>query len=668
MDELQELRHLRKYLEELNHAYYDLDAPLVSDVEYDLLLRRLEDLEARHPELSEEASPAREVGGSASSKLNRVELWKPLLSLQDVFSYEEIWSFTLDLHRQYPGARFTVEEKIDGLSMGFLYENGRLTLAHTRGDGHHYGENVTDNARNLRGLPESIPADIKRLYVRGEVYMPYEAFYKLNAEQEKQGGRLFANPRNSAAGTIRQLDPALVKARGLSYFIFDILEVEGRAFSTDSEGLAWLRGLGFQVLPEITICQTDSEIQSAIESINTLRTKLAYGIDGAVVKLDDLSYRQALGSTSKVPRWAVAYKYPPEIKETQLQSIEVQVGRTGKITPLAHLSPVLLSGSTVSRASLHNGAIIRGLDVRPGDSVILSKSGDIIPHILGVNLDKRPADSKVWQMPDYCPVCGSLLENRDDSVDLYCPSSSCPAQISARLIYFASKPCMDIMGLGEQTVESLFQAGYIHSLADIYRLKDKREELIQIGLIGREKRVDNLLRSIEDSKENDLWRLLAALGIRHIGPATARNLTQHFDSLDKIGTASLDDLLQVPDIGEESANSLRNYFEQEANRELLEDFRSLGLNFKAQSGEKERSKGPLAHKSIVITGSLGELSRSEVTKQLEAAGAEVKSSVSKKTDYLLVGEDPGSKLRKAEELGVKVLAAKDLDKLLRGEL
>lgn len=667
VDEIKELKQLRSYIDELNVAYYDMDAPLITDAEYDLLLKRLEELEAKYPELVDQSSPTRQVGGSASSQLERVELWHPLLSLQDVFSYEEIWSFTADMREKFANPNFTVEEKIDGLSIGILYENGVFSLAHTRGDGHHYGENVSAHVRLIENLPLSIPKEISRLYLRGEIYMPVEAFIRLNENQEKKGERLFANPRNSAAGTMRQLNPNLVAERGLSYFIFDIMEIEGKSFVSDFEGLSWLEGLGFKVVPNIELCKTDTEIKSVIERIGQERDGLPYGIDGAVIKLDLLDQRNVLGATSKVPRWAVAYKYPPEVKETLLKNIDVQVGRTGRITPLAQLEPVLLSGSTVSRASLHNKAIVESLDVRPGDYVYVSKSGDIIPHILGINKDKRPAESQPWHMPNHCPECGSELESIDDSIDIYCTAYNCPAQISAKLIYFASKPCMDIMGLGNQTVEKLYQADYLHSLADIYDLKKYREELIADGMIGREKRVDSLLLAIEASKANDLWRLIAGLGIRHIGPNAARSLSRHFKYLDALKAASYEEFLLVPEIGRGSAESLLEFFEHEENQILIEEFRAHGLNFIDLSSDSS-GLGPLQDKSIVLTGSLENYTRSEASKLIEEAGGQVRSSVSKNTDFLVVGADPGSKLTRAEELGVRVVSEVEFASLLRGDL
>lgn len=658
----EEIQQLRAYLRELNHAYYDLDAPLISDSEYDQILRRLTDLETAHPEWKSADSPTQEVGGRASSALNRVPLEVPMLSLTDVFSWAEVATFTASMRQAYPQVAFTVEEKIDGLSLGLLYRRGKLVLAHTRGDGHHFGENVTENARRLRHLPQDIDPDLDELYLRAEVYMPYASFLAVNREQEQKGDKIFANPRNSAAGTLRQLNPDLVEERGLTYFAFSIMRIVGKTFTGDYQGLQWLADQGFSVIPNIAFCHTDQDIREAIQNIDRVRPQLSYGIDGAVVKVDDLAMRQALGASSKVPRWAIAYKYPPEIKETKLLDIAVQVGRTGKLTPLAVLQPVLLSGSTVSRASLHNRAIVKSLDVRPGDLVTVGKSGDVIPHILAVNKEKRPACSQPWQMPETCPVCGAPVTQSSSGIDLYCTGADCPAQIAAKIIYFASKACMDIRGLGDQTVESLYEYDYLHSLADIYRLEASRQDLIDSGLIGRERRVGQLLDAIEASKQNDLWRLLAGLGIPLIGPATARKLSRHFGSLDALMQADLEALLTVEDVGEESAQSLMTYFAQSQSQRLMHEFNKLGLNLQDLSRNQETT-GPLADKTMVITGSLPHLSRSAAKALLEQAGAVIRSSVSSNTDYLLCGEAAGSKLKKAEELGVTILTPEELQAL-----
>ncbi|MDO5033227.1 MAG: NAD-dependent DNA ligase LigA [Eubacteriales bacterium] len=665
----EELRELRKYLEELNHAYYDLDDPLVSDQEYDRAMQRLRALEAGYPDWQDPESPSQKVGGQVSSDLPPVPIQFPMLSLQDVFSSEEVITFAEGIRRNYGPVDFTVEEKIDGLSLALRYEYGRLVLAHTRGDGHHFGENVTEQAKRLQGLPWELPTTLPLLQVRAEVYMPFDQFSRLNVEQEAKGEKTFANPRNSAAGTLRQLNPDLVAARGLTYFIFDILAIEGQEFSTDLEGLSWLASLGLQVIPQIQKCKTDQEILTAIQKIGDLRAQLPYGIDGAVVKVDQLALRKDLGATAKVPRWAVAYKYPAEIKETILEDIGLQVGRTGKVTPVAYLSPVQIAGSTVSRASLHNPSIVKSLDLRKGDTVRLSKSGDVIPHIISVNYDLRPPTaSTAWEEPSHCPVCSSPLFREDQGVDLYCVSPQCPAQALGRLIYFASKTAMDIRGLGELTVQALYERDFLKNIPDIYRLSNHRDLLIADGLIGREKRVGQILTAIEGSKSNDLWRLLTGLGIRHVGPQAARQLTQAYPSLEALSKLSVETLQEIPDIGPETAQSLVNFFSQAASQDLLQQLASLGVKLEASPQEKSEANGVLAGKSVVITGNFGSLSRSDLEEQLKAAGATVRSSVSSKTDFVLVGERAGSKLAKAQELGIKLVPAQDLMRFIKGEL
>lgn len=664
----QELLELRAYIEKLNHAYYDLDDPLVSDREYDQAMQRLKRLEAQYPEWQDPRSPSQMVGGQVSSDLPPVPIQYPLLSLQDVFSSEEVLAFVENLRQQYGPLDFTVEEKIDGLSLAIRYEHGQLVLAHTRGDGHHFGENVTEQAKRLKGLPLQIDPSIPLLQLRAEVYMPYDKFSRLNQEQADKGEKTFANPRNSAAGTLRQLNPDLVAARGLTYFAFDILALEGRTFASDLESLAWLDSLGFSVIPDIQKCQTNADILAAIQHIGEQRERLAYGIDGAVIKVDDLALRQTLGATAKVPRWAVAYKYPAEIKETILEDIGLQVGRTGRVTPVALLKPVQIAGSTVSRASLHNPSIVQAMDLRPGDTVRLSKSGDVIPHIISVHYALRPQpEPPVWEEPSHCPVCGSPLYREASGVDLYCESPQCPAQALGHLIYFASKPAMDIRGLGEVSVASLYEQGLLCSLPDIYRLKEQRDYLIADGLIGREKRVGQVLAAIENSKSNPAWRLLTGLGIRHVGPQAARQLCQVYPSLDALSQASLEALQQVPDIGPETAQSLVNFFSQADSQDLLAQLKALGLNFISNSQADSGGPGPLAGKRVVLTGSLEGLSRSEATALLEAAGASVMSSVSAKTDFVVVGDNAGSKLTKAQDLGIPLIPSENFASLIRGE-
>lgn len=666
--ETEQIKELRETLKDLNRAYYDEDNPLVSDREYDLLIKRLRELEEKYPELDDPNSPTRQVGGRASAAgLSRVPLLEAMLSLQDVFSLEEVFAFTAALRALDPSVTFTVEEKIDGLSLAIRYESGRFVLAHTRGDGHHYGENVSANAQLLEGLPLNLKQGLSALRVRAEVYMPKEAFLEVNRAQERAEKPLFANPRNCAAGTLRQLNPEVIKERRLSYFAFDILHIEGKRFEGDKEALDWLQTQGFKIIPEIAVCRTDEEIAAAIEAIAQRRSQLPYGIDGAVIKVDNLSLRKQLGASAKTPRWAIAYKYPPEEKETLLLDIRVQVGRTGRLTPLAIFEPVQLSGTTVSRASLHNPAMVAALDLREGDRVKVSKMGDIIPAIVGVNKEARHGNPPPYRIAAVCPVCGAPAEHREGSIDLYCSGADCPAQLTAKLVYFASKAAMDISGLGEQSVEALKELNLLHSLADIYKLKDHRERLIMDGRIGREKRVDNLLAAIEESKNKEIWRLISALGINLIGPQTAKSLALHFGDIDKLILASREELLSIEDIGEASADNILHYFAQNQSKELMQHFREAGLRFKdLKTVSGPAPELPFSDKIIVLTGTLPGLSREKATARLEALGARVSSSVSAKTTWLLAGEEAGSKLQKAEKLGVPIISLEDLEKLSGG--
>ena len=656
------INDLRQTLERLNHAYYDLDQPEVSDATYDQLMRELRALEAEFPEFVEASSPSQKVGGVSSDNLGRVEHIVPMLSLKDVFSTAEVYDFTRDIRKQYSGAKFTVEQKIDGLSLCVRYRNGEFELACTRGDGIHYGEDVSEAAKRLRGLPMKIKEAVPFLQIRAEVYLSYSDFVAANKEQEAAAKPLFANPRNCAAGTLRQLDPEAVTRRGLSYFAFDLMMIEGKEFKHDTEALLWLADQGFQVIPEISICESDEEIEVAIESIASKRDSLAYGIDGAVIKVDRLDSRSELGNTSKTPRWAVAYKYPPEEKESTVRDIIVQVGRSGKMTPLAILEPVLIAGSTVSRATLHNQDMIDLLDVRVGDRVLITKSGDIIPAVVRVLKESRPENSQKWEMPSSCPVCGAKAVNKSGGVHLYCSGDNCPAKTQRALEYFASKAAMNIDGLGPQSIDALQEKGVLQDIPDLYRLKDQREKLIEWGVVGREKRVDNLLEAIERSKENPLWRILAGLGIPNIGPQAAKALESHFQGMEAIISASLEDYLKVADIGPLSAEALVAFFENELNLQLIHDLEDLGVNM--ISLEKAESS-KLAGKSFVLSGSLEHYSRDEMKEMIEQAGGKVSSAVSKKTDYLLIGDKAGSKLQKAESLGVMIIHEEDILQMLR---
>ncbi|MGB4609327.1 MAG: NAD-dependent DNA ligase LigA [Saccharofermentanales bacterium] len=655
-----EIQRLTTELEKLNQAYYDLDAPLVSDAEYDLLLRRLQDLEAKYPELAVPDSPTQHVGGQVASQFASAQHRFPMLSLNDVFSTQDVLNFTHNIREQYPDAIFIVEQKIDGLSVSLEYQSGVLTQALTRGDGVTSGEIVTENVRQIQTVPQVLKEPVNDLVLRGEIYMTKQRFAQINEQQVEKGEKKFANPRNSAAGTLRQLDPNIVKERGLSIFVFNVQYWENIPDLSHHAALEHLKKLGFPVSPDYFICQTDEEVLAAIESINQARPNLDYGIDGAVIKVDSLSQREVLGSTSKAPRWAVAYKYPPEQQQTIVLDLIANVGRTGRITPMAILEPVVIDQTTVSRATLHNQDYINTLDIRIGDTVTVQKGGDIIPGVIGVDYAKRQPGALPFELPQHCPVCGAPTEYLDDGANLYCTGSDCPAQLARKIEYFASKSAMDIEGLGESTVERLLDKGHLNHLSDIYRLFEKREQLISEGDIGRTKRVDNLLNAIEKSKLNTFDRFVAALGIHNIGPQTAKNIIEYFPDIDLLANAKQEDLLLVPDVGPTSAQAIVDYFAQEQTQTLIAEFKQSGLNMVYDSSQKTQDNQVLQDLRFVLTGTLPTMSRSEARKIIENHGGNVSSAVSTKTDYVVAGENAGSKLTKAQQLNIKILTEAEL--------
>ena len=649
----------KKRMEELyeliayhNDRYYNMDDPEISDYEYDRLSLELRDLEEQYPMFAREDSPTKKVGGTARRELRKVEHDVPVISLQDVFAKEDIFAFVEKLSSELGEVNFEVERKIDGLSLVLRYRYGELEEAITRGDGV-IGESVYENALVVRSIPKTIPEKLPYVEVRGEVYMSSESFEAFNRRQEEAGGKIYKNPRNSAAGTMRQLDPQVVRERELDMFIFNLEICEGRSFEGHRESLEWLESQGFVISPGMVRAKTAEEVWAAIENIGNTRYDLNFGIDGAVVKVDSFAQREQLGFTSKVPRWAVAYKYPPERQRTVVEDIIVQVGRTGRMTPLAILTPVKIAGSTVSRATLNNQDYIDEKDIRIGDSVVIQKAGDIIPEVLEVIKDKRPEGAQPFRMPEFCPACGSPAEREADGVHLHCTGTSCPAKDSRALEYFASRPAMNIDGLGPAAVEALISEGYVRTPADFYRLGEHREKLIHDGSVGREKSVDNLLAAIERSKQNDLARLITGLGIRNIGRQGARQLASHFKSMERLAAAEEAELLDVPDVGAVTAAEIRSYFKSPENGRLVEELAELGVNMSAESdssGDK-RFEG----KTFVLTGTLPSLKRDEAGAIIESFGGKTSGSVSSKTDYVLAGEAAGSKLTKAQELGIKII-------------
>ena len=657
MDPKERARQLRDILTEANYRYYVLDDPTMADYEYDKLLRELETLESAHPELVTPDSPTQRVGGQAVSQFEKVTHAVPLMSLQDVFSMEELNEFLNKILSEQGDAAFSVEPKIDGLSVALEYENGVFVRGATRGDGV-VGEDVTENLKTIRSIPMRLEGAPDRLIVRGEVFMPKKSFEKLNARQEALGKPLFANPRNAAAGSLRQLDPKIAGQRGLDIYVFNVQLAEGVTFTSHCESLEYLKRLRFKVIPYQKL-STIEEIDRQVEAINENRGELICDIDGAVIKLDNLAQRENLGATAKFPRWAAAYKYPPEIKSTVVENIVVQVGRTGVLTPKAVVRPVRLAGTTVTNATLHNQDFISQRDIRIGDTVKIRKAGEIIPEILEVDLSLRPSDAKPYQIPMVCPVCGAPVEKDEEGAFLRCTGAECPAQLSRNIAHFVSRDAMDIDGLGDSIVESLIEKGLIHSAADIYYLNmEEISSLWKSGTTAAKK----LLDAIEASKQQDLSRLIYALGIRQVGTKTGKVLAAAFESLDNLMEASEEALMEVPDIGGITAQSIHSWFAQPQSQHLIMRLRQAGVNFLSQ---KKVTDNRFAGMTFVLTGALSRFTREEATEQIENFGGKASGSVSKKTTYVVVGENAGSKERKARELGIPVLTEEEFWEMIQ---
>ncbi len=662
MDIKQEIKELRKQIEHHSNRYYNEDDPEISDYEFDRLMQKLKQLEQEHPEYASGNSPTQKVGGAAKRKAGvLVRHNVPMLSLQDVFTKEDVLKFVEEMQEQLQDPEFVVEYKIDGLSMSLRYENGELKLAETRGDGINFGEDVTENARVIPDVRQRLKDSPEYLEIRGEVYMKNEDFDAVNARQELLGKKPFANPRNCAAGTLRQLDASITKERKLSMFIFNIQQTRGITFASHTEGYEYLKKQGVPVIDDYRLCRSGEEVIAAIEEISENRGKLPYDIDGAVVKVNRYSDRERLGATSKVPRWAVAYKYPPEEKETVLKEIELSVGRTGRITPTAVFEPVRLCGTTVSRATLHNQDFMDELEIGIGDTIVVYKSGEIIPKVKEVKKEKRQNGWVPFQIPDVCPVCREQTVRENDTADIRCINENCPAQLERHLINFVGRDAMDIKGFGTVYIEELVKNGYIKNIADIYDLKNHREALIEEGLIGKEKNTDKLLEAIETSKKNDAYRLLTGLGISNVGKAAARAIMRNLRNFDALMNASSERLTQVEDIGEVSAECIRQFFAKEENRRLMKRLKEAGLTMECLEEENEDAR--FAGLTFVITGTLPTMDRKDAAALIEKMGGKVTGSVSKKTTYLLAGERAGSKRKKAEELGIPVISEEELKQM-----
>ena len=647
MQAKERIQELTQILSQANYQYYVLDDPKMQDFEYDRLLRELEELEAENPHLISPESPTQRVGGAALSKFDKYTHAVPLMSLQDVFSPEELVDFLEKTKLSEPDSQFSVEPKIDGLSVALEYENGVYVRGATRGDGV-VGEDVTENLRTIRSIPMQLQGAPSRLIVRGEVFMPKKSFESLNAHQEAEGKPLFANPRNAAAGSLRQLDPKITAKRGLDILIFNVQLAEGVEFSTHQESLDYLRDLKFKVVPYSLLSEPNAIIDRVME-INEQREQMTCDIDGAVIKVNDLAQRERMGATAKCPRWAVAYKYPPEIKPTVVKDIVIQVGRTGVLTPKAVVKPVRLAGTTVTNATLHNQDFITQRDIRIGDTVLIRKAGEIIPEILEVDLSKRPVSTQPYRIPCACPVCGAQVVQDEDGAFVRCTGAECPAQLSRNIAHFVSRDAMDIEGLGPSIVEALMDKDLIHSPADIYYLTlDEMKSLWQKGDTAAKK----LLAAIEASKEADVSRLIYALGIRQVGAKTGKVLAAQFGNLDALRNATVEELTEIPDVGAVTAKNIVDWFSQPQSVNLVEKLRQAGVNFESK---RQLTDSRFAGMTFVLTGALSMFTREEASEKIELFGGKTAGSVSKKTTYVVVGENAGSKERKAIELGIPIL-------------
>ncbi len=656
MEAKQRIEELTRILNEANFLYYVQDNPTMPDFEYDRLLRELEDLETAHPELITAESPTQRVGGEALSKFEKVTHPVPLMSLQDVFSPEELREFVEKTLQEYPDSLFSVEPKVDGLSVALEYENGIFIRGATRGDGV-VGEDVTENLKTVRSIPMRLDNAPARLIVRGEVFMPKKSFEALNARQEAEGKALFANPRNAAAGSLRQLDSKITAQRKLDILIFNVQLAEGVVFSSHQESLDYLRSLQFKVIDNGLLSDPD-EIVEHIMAINEHREHLTCDIDGAVVKVNSLAQRNRMGSTAKCPKWAVAYKYPPEIKPTVVEDIVVQVGRTGVLTPKAVVKAVRLAGTTVTNATLHNQDFISQRDIRIGDTVLIRKAGEIIPEILEVDFSKRPADTVAYRLPAHCPVCGAPTEKDEDGAFLRCTGAECPAQLGRNIAHFVSRDAMDIEGFGSAIVDALIEKDLLKSPADIYYLTlDQMKSLWQKGELVASK----LLAAVQTSKEQDLSRLIFALGIRQVGAKTGKILAARFGTLDALMNASVEELTEVQDVGEVTAQNIADWFAQPQARHMIERLRSAGVNFESRRAVTDTR---FAGMTFVLTGALTKFTREEATEKIELFGGKASGSVSKKTTFVVVGENAGSKERKARELGIPILSEDDFLNML----
>ena len=657
------IEELRKKTEYYAKKYYDDDNPEITDFEYDMMMLELRTLESQNPEFITKDSLTQKVGGHVKEGFAKVEHEVPLQSLQDVFNFEEIEAFDERVKKVasengIDEVKYVVETKIDGLSSALEYKDGKLVRGATRGNGL-VGEDVTENLKTIKTIPLELPEKIN-ITVRGEVFISKKEFEKMNQEREENEEELFANARNAAAGSLRQLDSNITKKRPLDIYIFNVQKIEGKEFNSHFEELEYLEKLGFNVNPVRIPCSNIEEVKKAINKIGEDRENLTFGIDGAVVKVDNLKLRTILGTTSKVPKWAIAYKYPPEQKETILKDIEFQVGRTGVITPLAILEPVRVAGSLISKTTLHNEDFVKEKGLKIGDRVIIQKAGDVIPEIVRAVVEKRDGTEKEFVMPTHCPVCGAETVREEGESAVRCTGIECPAKLYRNLVHFVSREAMNIDGLGENIIGILLEKKMISNIADIYDLEF--EDLTSLKKNGK-KFAQNLIDSINISKQNDLYRLITALGIRHVGVKAAKVLAKTYENMDNLANASIEDLSQVDEVGPIVANSINEFFSQEQTKDLLKRLKDAGVNMERQKEENEDDR--FAGKTFVLTGSLEKYSREEASNIIEKFGGKTSSSVSKKTTYLLAGEDAGSKLTKAQSLGVQIISENEFEEMCK---
>ena len=657
------IEELRQQVEYHAKKYYDEDNPEISDFEYDMLMVELRNLENQYPELKSKDSLTQKVGGHVKEGFQKVTHEVPLQSLQDVFSIEEVEEFDKRMQEKakennIKEVKYVVETKIDGLSSALEYKQGKFVRGATRGNGL-VGEDVTNNLKTIKTIPKEIKDKID-LTVRGEVFISKSDFEKMNQEREENEEELFANARNAAAGSLRQLDSKITSKRPLDIYIFNVQKIEGKEFNSHYEELEYLNNLGFNVNPVRIYCKNIEEVKKAIEKIGEMRETLTFGIDGAVVKIDNLKFREILGTTAKTPRWAVAYKYPPEKKETILKDIICQVGRTGVITPMAILEPVKVAGSTVSKTTLHNEDFIKQKELKIGDTVVIQKAGDVIPEIVEVKKEKRTGKEKEFEMPKVCPVCGAPAVREEGEAAIRCTGIECPAKLFRNLVHFVSREAMNIDGLGENIISQFLDKGLIKDISDIYKLTF--EDIASLKKNGQ-KFAQNLIDSINKSKENDLYRLITALGIRHVGTKASKLLARKYKTIDDLMEASLEDLSMINDIGPIVANSIKEFFTQEQTIDLINKLKELGVNTK--SLEENIDDNRFEGKTFVLTGSLEDFTRGEALNIIEKYGGKTSGTVSKKTDYVLAGEEAGSKLTKAQNLGITIISEEEFKNMIK---